>query len=169
MYSWGLLSCFQYVKDTKKKANHNEFKNHVWVFSVVSNTSKILKRKQITTSSCTTASTSRCFQYVKDTKKKANHNGWRLWRAQPDVVSNTSKILKRKQITTIVTHGINLDSCFQYVKDTKKKANHNQTHTTWHPKCVVSNTSKILKRKQITTAFGSLNTCAALFPIRQRY
>ena len=44
-----LYGCFQYIKGTKKKANHNwladEHRNGV----VVSNTSKVLKRKQITT------------------------------------------------------------------------------------------------------------------------
>ena len=35
------------------------------------------------------------------------------------VVSNTSKILKRKQITTSLNHLISFQSCFQYIKDTK--------------------------------------------------
>ena len=44
-----VCGCFQYVKDTKKKANHNDLKNLPEAEHVVSNTSKILKRKQITT------------------------------------------------------------------------------------------------------------------------
>ena len=67
------------------------------------------------------------------------------------VVSNTSKILKRKQITTDINDNEYTVSCFQYVKDTKKKANHNCGTLRSSAEFVVSNTSKILKRKQITT------------------
>ena len=41
------------------------------------------------------------------------------------VVSNTSKVLKRKQITTVLMNLSKFASCFQYIKGTKKKANHN--------------------------------------------
>ena len=61
------------------------------------------------------------------------------------VVSNTSKILKRKQITTEVAKTYLRKCCFQYVKDTKKKANHNRIFVTEGEAAVVSNTSKILK------------------------
>ena len=60
-------------------------------------------------------------------------------------------------------------SCFQYVKDTKKKANHNGAVDIDRVLKVVSNTSKILKRKQITTHFRCFLHFHALFPIRQRY
>ena len=40
----GTLSCFQYIKGTKKKANHNGASSGVVIPLVVSNTSKILKR-----------------------------------------------------------------------------------------------------------------------------
>ena len=43
-----VISCFQWFKDTKMKANHNEYK----------------KRK----------GQKGCFQWFKDTKMKANHN-----------------------------------------------------------------------------------------------
>ena len=59
--------------------------------------------------------------------------------------------------------------CFQYVKGTKKKANHN--FRVWKVKVtfVVSNTSKVLKRKQITTDTSIFLGSFSLFPIRQRY
>ena len=35
-----------------------------------------------------------CFQWFKDTKMKANHNGFANMQAEPTAVSNGSKILK---------------------------------------------------------------------------
>ena len=67
------------------------------------------------------------------------------------VVSNTSKVLKRKQITTVMDKPKRKKRCFQYIKGTKKKANHNSAHVDYAVAKVVSNTSKVLKRKQITT------------------
>ena len=96
--------CFQYVKDTKKKANHNRKIVLNEKIYVVSNTSKILKRKQITTYWHIGCTLYCCFQYVKDTKKKANHNRSDNRLLSNVVVSNTSKILKRKQITTSKQH-----------------------------------------------------------------
>ena len=58
-------------------------------------------------------------------------------------VSNTTKILKRKQITTKVQKVAFNAECFQYDKDTKKKANHNYTYK-----------ASVIHR---------------VFPIRQRY
>ena len=110
-----------------------------------------------------------CFQYVKDTKKKANHNSVSLSDVAKVTVSNTSKILKRKQITTQHPTTNRSHHCFQYVKDTKKKANHNRWSTNSVDPFTVSNTSKILKRKQITTYLGKFLNVGLLFPIRQRY
>ena len=45
-----------------------------------------------------------CFQYDKDTKKKANHNLLLEAYDNGEAVSNTTKILKRKQITTVSNH-----------------------------------------------------------------
>ena len=59
--------------------------------------------------------------------------------------------------------------CFQYIKGTKKKANHNDLANDEEKDKVVSNTSKVLKRKQITTSFASFHKSNKLFPIRQRY
>ena len=60
-------------------------------------------------------------------------------------------------------------SCFQYIKDTKKKANHNALKRPPVANRAVSNTSKILKRKQITTQREQLQQTEVLFPIHQRY
>ena len=195
MSIFSTLSCFQYVKGTKKKANHNYYWLGTLGWFVVSNTSKVLKRKQITTPTSTTGQWLSCFQYVKGTKKKANHNKPALINCNKSVVSNTSKVLKRKQITTAFDALHEFTSCFQYVKGTKKKANHNAP-ASWHPvhsRCfqyvkgtkkkanhnlhcplcwwlfVVSNTSKVLKRKQITTWSANAIINPVLFPIRQRY
>ena len=65
--------------------------------------------------------------------------------------------------------GNNNGGCFQYVKDTKKKANHNKIFKRKVKYEVVSNTSKILKRKQITTQYKVWKKVKKLFPIRQRY
>ena len=68
-------------------------------YKAVPNTSKILKRKQITTHGKRKTKQIGCSQYVKDTKKKANHNLLTLRQPNLFAVPNTSKILKkRKQI-----------------------------------------------------------------------
>ena len=121
--------CFQYIKGTKKKANHNansEVINHP---IIVSNTSKVLKRKQITTRTRKYYRQQYCFQYIKGTKKKANHNCIFFKCLVESIVSNTSKVLKRKQITTHSLFREKSVDCFQYIKGTKKKANHNRLRT----------------------------------------
>ena len=108
---------------------------------------------------------------------KANHNrrGW--FRQWPAVVSSTTKIVKWKQITTEVDARRLANSCFQYDKDSKMKANHNRrwakipkdwgcfqydkdskmkANHNWNwtyviAQPVVSSTTKIVKWKQITT------------------
>ena len=94
------MSCFQWFKDTKMKANHNKW----WVCldhpAVVSSGSKILKWKQITTKEHCRSLPKSCFQWFKDTKMKANHNADYNRYTQWEVVSSGSKILKWKQITT---------------------------------------------------------------------
>ena len=45
-----------------------------------------------------------CSQYFKDTKKEAIHNDFSLQVDENMVVPNTSKILKRKQFTTVDSH-----------------------------------------------------------------
>ena len=163
------LKCFQYDKDTKKKANHNCPPCVLRCAPSVSNTTKILKRKQITTPSAMDEGNRECFQYDKDTKKKANHNILCTLFWTSCSVSNTTKILKRKQITTGRTKFHRQGKCFQYDKDTKKKANHNRYGNQTVHTGSVSNTTKILKRKQITTGFGDTLFDLGVFPIRQRY
>ena len=123
---------------------------------VVSNGSKILKWKQITTPKFISINPLSCFQWFKDTKMKANHNLADLLNIIPRVVSNGSKILKWKQITTGFDSVGLLNCCFQWFKDTKMKANHNKI-ILGSPVCqVVSNGSKILKWKQITTGTNKM-------------
>ena len=38
-----VISCFQWFKDTKMRANHNENVSKAWSYGAVSNGSKILK------------------------------------------------------------------------------------------------------------------------------
>ena len=92
-----------------------------------------------------------CVQWFKDTKLKANHNWSGKWRVLSHVVSNGSKILNWKQITTHGCVSEELGSCVQWFKDTKLKANHNLPHLLIYYYIVVSNGSKILNWKQITT------------------
>ena len=145
------IRCFQWFKDTKMKANHNRINEVLNTSPAVSNGSKILKWKQITTNLNIAISYCCCFQWFKDTKMKANHNRNFLLRSHNCAVSNGSKILKWKQITTRIGTDKNGDGCFQWFKDTKMKANHNPY---WSDNLLVeavSNGSKILKWKQITT------------------
>ena len=94
---------------------------------------------------------SSCFQWFKDTNSKANHNIQCTVCLTNRVVFNGSKILIRKQITTLSKNCISADGCFQWFKDTNSKANHNIQCTVCLTNRVVFNGSKILIRKQITT------------------
>ena len=53
-----------------------------------------------------------CSQYFKDTKKEAIHNDFSLQVDENMVVPNTSKILKRKQFTTVSKDDIALGMLF---------------------------------------------------------
>ena len=143
--------CFQWFKDTKMKANHNKYRHYEKEWNAVSNGSKILKWKQITTYRVLSVLQSCCFQWFKDTKMKANHNNLLVARPERCAVSNGSKILKWKQITTQVYELRLRECCFQWFKDTKMKANHNANGRVRNLQTAVSNGSKILKWKQITT------------------
>ena len=68
------MSCFQYDKDSKMKANHNAADVEKYGDAVVSSTTKIVKWKQITTGDVKYVTDNSCFQYDKDSKMKANHN-----------------------------------------------------------------------------------------------
>ena len=145
------MGCVQWFKDTKLKANHNGSAPVHRPILVVSNGSKILNWKQITTLVVISNCVASCVQWFKDTKLKANHNDpWTYIRVLsvvsngskilnwkqittikgnllqfPPVVSNGSKILNWKQITTIQHHKCFVIGCVQWFKDTKLKANHN--------------------------------------------
>ena len=82
---------------------------------------------------------------------KANHNSAIIAAAVSLAVSNGSKILKWKQITTEEKGYDHAEGCFQWFKDTKMKANHNSPVGMTFLSIAVSNGSKILKWKQITT------------------
>ena len=151
------------------KANHNGKRTDRTCLSAVSNGSKIGKWKQITTKKRVTLRWLSCFQWFKDTKMKANHNNTVFTHFPGLAVSNGSKILKWKQITTNQYSGLSERGCFQWFKDTKMKANHNRRPVLerWNP--AVSNGSKILKWKQITTLGGQVRVILVLFPMVQRY
>ena len=152
-----LRHCFQWFKDTKMKANHNIRGLRSLQRYTVSNGSKILKWKQITTYGFSHVCPVNCFQWFKDTKMKANHNEYNGGYLRTTTVSNGSKILKWKQITTYTSDRYSAINCFQWFKDTKMKANHNLWCVTLERIRTVSNGSKILKWKQITTSDGYRN------------
>ena len=167
-YPWQ-QGCFQWFKDTNLKANHN-CSPHVQIAGmVVSNGSKILIWKQITTLWLQINFITRCFQWFKDTNLKANHNMKVKILMRKLVVSNGSKILIWKQITTDQSKEYQELSCFQWFKDTNLKANHNNPAQEHLLDSVVSNGSKILIWKQITTAKTQSATPYGLFPMVQRY
>ena len=144
-------SCFQWFKDTNLKANHNNSGAVGSASNVVSNGSKILIWKQITTLAVAYCPKCCCFQWFKDTNLKANHNGSGTIPVGFLVVSNGSKILIWKQITTYQFYDYADSRCFQWFKDTNLKANHNGSQSGIAGVRVVSNGSKILIWKQITT------------------
>ena len=145
------MGCFQWFKDTNLKANHNIDWDSGFIASVVSNGSKILIWKQITTHWSASRTRRGCFQWFKDTNLKANHNITALVFINSAVVSNGSKILIWKQITTKLFVSFPHFGCFQWFKDTNLKANHNRARSEIVGPVVVSNGSKILIWKQITT------------------
>ena len=118
-------SCFQWFKDTNLKANHNGIVRVSNQNIAVSNGSKILIWKQITTYPARLVISSCCFQWFKDTNLKANHNLAEFVNDYVKAVSNGSKILIWKQITTISVGSPTFNGCFQWFKDTNLKANHN--------------------------------------------
>ena len=135
---------------------------------VVSSTTKIVKWKQITTNANFSYFVFSCFQYDKDSKMKANHNIFAKIANPLYVVSSTTKIVKWKQITTHRRSISFLWGCFQYDKDSKMKANHNDFSRYIGTAFVVSSTTKIVKWKQITTGTQARNAIRRLFPVRQR-
>ena len=147
----GRSRCFQWFKDTNLKANHNSQCFAFFLRLVVSNGSKILIWKQITTTASMTTLANCCFQWFKDTNLKANHNTCPQSALMVYVVSNGSKILIWKQITTPSQFVLLNTCCFQWFKDTNLKANHNNWRRGSTGNRVVSNGSKILIWKQITT------------------
>ena len=151
------------------KANHNCKRCKYSLVCTVSNGSKILKWKQITTRCLNQTWYYHCFQWFKDTKMKANHNHGPLVIIADITVSNGSKILKWKQITTPILIAHCLAYCFQWFKDTKMKANHNSFNSNCFGLLTVSNGSKILKWKQITTGRNLVYSVLSLFPMVQRY
>ena len=163
------VSCFQWFKDTNLKANHNILEIDAITYQVVSNGSKILIWKQITTHRNRLTVWAGCFQWFKDTNLKANHNKFSLSLKLRSVVSNGSKILIWKQITTYLKVWHKKRSCFQWFKDTNLKANHNLSDTANIQRFVVSNGSKILIWKQITTPIVDNYFLIQLFPMVQRY
>ena len=220
-YTPGQIGCCQYDKDTKMKANHNGWRRGCWWPRVVASTTKIQKWKQITTEEyiwITNAAllpvrqryknesksqlerdgpdgSGGCCQYDKDTKMKANHNCMASGAPSTRVVASTTKIQKWKQITTgwagrhragwllpvrqryknesksqpPIARGASCESCCQYDKDTKMKANHNMIAISPFTVKVVASTTKIQKWKQITTAAQRLLHRDGLLPVRQRY
>ena len=145
------------------------WKSFCYIKYVVSNGSKILIWKQITTRSQWRNNQIGCFQWFKDTNLKANHNLHLFHSFLVLVVSNGSKILIWKQITTPSALRCQRKRCFQWFKDTNLKANHNLlvSHLVKHG--VVSNGSKILIWKQITTGKVQNECIYLLFPMVQRY
>ena len=111
----------------------------------------------------------RCFQWLKGTNLKANHNRWRLFYRRGLAVSNGSKVQIWKQITTWLLYPYALKCCFQWLKGTNLKANHNTSTTICVVPLAVSNGSKVQIWKQITT--NGKKTCLplSLFPMAQRY
>ena len=139
------------------------------ILEAVSNGTKILKWKQVTTNYICNVLLKCCFQWNKDTKMKASHNDNIWFSIWLFAVSNGTKILKWKQVTTIVGQIFSSRSCFQWNKDTKMKASHNHTFDIYSFLVAVSNGTKILKWKQVTTPnTEGLNT-DLLFPMEQRY
>ena len=163
------LCCFQWVKGTNLKANHNLIASTPLSEKVVSNESKVLIWKQITTSLPAGECLYRCFQWVKGTNLKANHNQRNGDSFQGCVVSNESKVLIWKQITTCANTHYAPTCCFQWVKGTNLKANHNCCFIGSERKPVVSNESKVLIWKQITTQWHVVCFRGQLFPMSQRY
>ena len=163
------IRCVQWFKDTKLKANHNIFFVYSRPACVVSNGSKILNWKQITTAGRPLSAVPGCVQWFKDTKLKANHNFPYLVFERFGVVSNGSKILNWKQITTDIPLANVKYGCVQWFKDTKLKANHNHRRMGISRSYVVSNGSKILNWKQITTICQAHQNTQKLCPMVQRY
>ena len=100
---------------------------------------------------------------------KANHNPNSVDFPTPSGVSNNAKLLKWKQITTVVTRLLFESRCFQQCKVTKMKANHNVLRGRRRGAVGVSNNAKLLKWKQITTPVHTKALAFPVFPTMQSY
>ena len=143
--------CFQNIKDTILKANHNPSLFVKYFKKLFSEHQRYNFESKSQLDAIAGYLINGCFQNIKDTILKANHNAIRFHSATPQVVFRTSKIQFWKQITTWnayinVGHRLfsehqrynfesksqlfrwrddSLSCCFQNIKDTILKANHN--------------------------------------------
>ena len=92
--------CFQYIKDTFLRANHNTQESVVKFLKVVFNTSKIHFWEQITT-----------------------ERRWLVNKIQ--LFSIHQRYIFESKSQQVVNNDDDLKSCFQYIKDTFLRANHN--------------------------------------------
>ena len=138
------VSCCQYDKDTKMKANHNQQRLHLQIGSVVASTTKIQKWKQITTM--------KSMQMI-----------------QLPLLPVRQRYKNESKSQLSVTPFCSFRCCCQYDKDTKMKANHNPCTRGISKSPVVASTTKIQKWKQITTCSLYCFHSGRLLPVRQRY
>ena len=111
------------------KANHNYGGGAIISRDTVSYGSKILKWKQITTQWELSPINKHCFLWFKDTKMKANHNSYVYLQNAFKTVSYGSKILKWKQITTLLVLSLEVLILFPMVQ---KYKNEKQITTEFH-------------------------------------
>ena len=112
---------------------------------------KIVKSRQITTLVYELCKTVGCDLSHKNSKIKANHNlmAGKVFKVI-GVIYHT-KIVKSRQITTVVPEGNDIAWCDLSHKNSKIKANHNKTSImSVHSLGVIYHT-KIVKSRQITT------------------
>ena len=137
---------------------------------VVTHTAKVLKFKQITTSRSTYRCAGRLLLILQRYSNLSKSQ--RFFRASPStkVVTHTAKVLKFKQITTLLSarhgHGLLLLILQRYSNLSKSQLAIPSTCRGPH---VVTHTAKVLKFKQITTISFAPRPKPALLLILQRY
>ena len=142
LLKWKQITTGLWINDTKR---------------AVSSYAKLLKWKQITTFMQFLFLLLCCKFLCKVTKMKANHNLTSSMQLNLPAVSSYAKLLKWKQITTLILRGNIKNGCKFLCKVTKMKANHNLLNVPPIEPFAVSSYAKLLKWKQITTA-GELLT-----------
>ena len=128
---------------------------------------KFESKSQLTPSALKFATS--CFQWLKGTNLKANHNGIGKVSGNRKLFPMAQRYKFESKSQQWLLACESEKGCFQWLKGTNLKANHNRIIRPSLSVCAVSNGSKVQIWKQITTLHIHHPLVKLLFPMAQRY